>query len=233
MHRRSVLVATGGMLAVAGCVSNGEAEEENGEADDEAEEASAEIVETEIVEAPAQGTSGEDVVWLQVDVENPTTAAHGGIRLESTVIDEEGEELLSETHLTSYLPAETTLRYYHRGEFPPEDVDDFEVDVTEAHPAVRASELEDVSIESTELSAGGDLVNVQGEAEVANNDELDRIMVIAPIYDEAGYLRGTGTATEYNPEPTFEFGADSSGFRAPHVAETITDYDVFLFDDLP
>lgn len=225
MHRRSVLVATGGLLTVAGCVSN---DEPNGEE----QEASAEIVGTEIIDAPETGTTGEDVPWLQVDVENQSDVAHGGISLESTFYDDEGEPL-TETHRSSYLPAETTFRYYRREELPVDELEEVDVEIVEAHSQVRATELAGISVENTELSVGGDLINVQGEAVLSDTDEFERVTVIAPVYDEAGFLRATGTATEYSPAETFEFGADSSGVRAPHVADPIVDYEVRFFDDLP
>lgn len=226
MHRRSVLVATGGLLTVAGCVSNDDT-------DDEQQEATAEIVGTEVIDAPETGTAGEDVPWLQVDVENQTDAPHGGISLESTFYDDEASELLTETHLTSYLPAETTLRYYHQGDVTVDELEEIDVEIVEAQSQVRGTELEDISVETTDLSVGGDLINVQGEAELGTDDEFERVTVVALIYDEAGYLRGTGTATEYNPTETFEFGADSTGFRAPDVADPLDDYEILIFDDLP
>ncbi|WP_228434406.1 hypothetical protein [Natrarchaeobaculum aegyptiacum] len=225
-------MATGGLIAGAGCATNEEATDENGQRLDEDQEGSAEIVGTDVIEAPAQGTSGDDVPWLRVDVENPTDAPHGGIRLDSTFYDD-GNELSTETFRSSYLPAETTLRFYHRGESDPEELEEVEVEIVEAHPQVRGTELEGISVGTTDLSVGGDLINVQGEAELGTDDEFERVTVVALIYDEAGYLRGTGTATEYGPTETFEFGADSSGFRAPHVADPIDDYDVLFFDDLP
>ncbi|CAI50907.1 uncharacterized protein NP_6254A (plasmid) [Natronomonas pharaonis DSM 2160] len=230
MERRAFLMATGGAATIAGCTTGGNTEEENGDveyADDR--EASIEIADSTVI-----GASDDNVAdpWLQVDVENGTDVPHGGIRIESEVLDDDGTVLASNEHITSYLPPETTLRYFHEGAFEMDEFDSLEHDVTDAHAQVRSTKLEDITVTNTSLSAGGDLINVVGDLDLADSDH-DRVVVIAPIWDEAGRLRGTGTYIENSPTESFEFSADSSGFRAPGGAEPIDSYDVYAFDGFP
>lgn len=234
MERRTFLMATGGTVTIAGCTTGENTEDEN--ADDENDEdaddreASIEIVDSTVIDASSDDGAADP--WLQVDVENETDVPHGGIRIESEVLADDGTVLASNEHITSYLPPETTLRYFHEGHFEMDEVDSIEHDVVVAHAQVRSTELEDVTVTDTSLSVGGDLINVVGDLELADPDH-ERVVVVAPIWDDAGRLRGTGTYIENSPTESFEFSADSSGFRAPGSAEPIDSYDVLVFDDLP
>jgi len=236
MERRTFLVTTGGAVTIAGCTTGENRDDENGDDEDrddaEAEdrEASIEIVDSTVIDDSSDDGAADP--WLQVDVENETEVPHGGIRIVSEVLDDEGTVLASETHTTSYLPPESTLRYFHEGSFEMDEFDSIEHDIEVAHAQVRSTELEDVTVSNTDLSVGGNLINVVGDLELADPDH-DRVVVVAPIWDEAGRLRGTGTYIENSPTESFEFSADSPGFRAPGGAEPIDDYDVYVFDDLP
>ncbi len=236
MERRTFLVTTGGAVTIAGCTTGENRDDENGDDEDrddaEAEdrEASIEIVDSTVIDDSSDDGAADP--WLQVDVENETEVPHGGIRIVSEVLDDEGTVLASETHTTSYLPPETTLRYFHEGSFEMDEFDSIEHDIEVAHAQVRSTELEDVTVSNTDLSVGGNLINVVGDLELADPDH-DRVVVVAPIWDEAGRLRGTGTYIENSPTESFEFSADSNGFRAPDGAEPIDSYDVHVFDDLP
>ncbi len=231
MDRRSFLMVTGGMVTVSGCMGESFNDEaEGGESSDEDGEATAEVVETDVFADQSSGTRERN--WVQVDVENETTVDHGRVRIETTVLAEDGTELAADEHLTTYLPAETTLRYFHREEFELAAVDAIETEIVDAHSTVDSVALEDAVVSETSLSVGGDLINVVGNLELETTD-LERAVVVAPLYDEAGRLRGTGTHIENNPAETFEFGANSAGFRAPSESDDIDSYDVLVFDDLP
>ena len=227
-------MATGGAVTIAGCTTGENTDDENGDVEDDEDaddrEASIEIVDSTVIDASSDDGAADP--WVQVDVENETDVPHGGIRIVSEVLDDEGTVLASETHTTSYLPPETTLRYFHEGSFEMDEFDSIEHDIEVEHAQVRSTELEDVTVTDTSLSVGGDLINVVGDLELADADH-DRVVVVAPIWDEAGHLRGTGTYIENSPTESFEFSADSSGFRAPGGAEPIDSYDVYVFDDLP
>lgn len=222
MERRTFLLATGGTLSIAGCLSDGGPEEIEGEGD-------VEIVDTELLEEPSRDGS-TPVSWLRVDVENSGDGPHGQLEIESEFLADDGSVLDEGTHRTSYLPAETTLRYYLDGDFEMDEVDDVENEIVEANARIESSLL-DVTVENTELNLGGDVLTVLGdlEGDVAGADPL---LVVAAIYDESGRLRGTGTDIKFDPDPDerIEIDANSDGFRAPESSDEIESYDVLAFD---
>ena len=223
MKRRGFLLATAGAGTVAGCSSDDEHTADG--------EATAEIIEWDVFAAPARG-GGSNRSWLRVDVENETTVPHGRLEISSAVRSADGAVVADETHITSYIPPETTLRYYVQHDFEVDTVDTVDTEFVEANTRVARSRLDAVSVRNTELSAGGDVLNVTGDLEL-DGVESDRIAVVAPIYDENGRLRGTGTDILYDPPPTatVEFGANSNGFRAPKGSARLDSYDVLVFGD--
>ncbi|ELY47983.1 hypothetical protein [Natronorubrum bangense] len=223
MKRRGLLLATAGAVTVAGCSSDDE-QTADGEG-----EAAAEIIEWDVFAAPARG-GGSDRSWLRVAVENETAVPHGRLEITSTFRSADGSVVADGTHITSYIPPETTLRYYVQSNFEVDEVDTVDNEFVDANTQVARSALDAVSVQNTELSAGGDVLNVTGDLEF-DAVESDRIVVVAPIYDEDGWLRGTGTDILYDPSPTAtsEFGANSNGFRAPEGSAVLDSYDVLVF----
>ncbi|ELY62772.1 hypothetical protein C490_17192 [Natronobacterium gregoryi SP2] len=216
-----MLLATGGVATVAGCFSTDGTEQAD---------ATADFVDSNVLTAPPRDGS-TDTSWLRIDIENDTSAPHGRLEAESRVRSEDGTTMVTGEHVTSYLPANTTLRYFVDAEFEVDAVDAVENDVVEANTRVESTQLDDVTVRNTDLSAGGDVLNVTGEFSVGV-DEAERLVVVALIYDEAGRLRGTGTDIKYTLDTTepVEFGANSDGFRAPAGSTPLESYDVVVFD---
>ncbi|NGM69749.1 hypothetical protein G6M89_12140 [Natronolimnobius sp. AArcel1] len=222
MHRRGILAAAMA-VAVAGCSSDeDDSAAHEGEAD-------AEIVATDLLEGETSGTG-----WGRIEVENPTAAPHGRLEIDASILDEDGDILAEATHISAYIPPETTLRWYVRATAENDRLEggDIIAEITEATTQPERTRLDDATVHATDLSVGGDVVNVVGELDVPSTDK-QRVTVIALIYDVDGRLRGTGTDILYDPEPgtAVEFSANSNGFRAPAESPSIESYDVFAFGE--
>lgn len=226
MNRRGFLVATGGTLALAGCASNG------GDDDDEAtvREGTAEIVESEVFAAPLFSSGGgEEVPWLQIDVENSSDAPHGRLRVESRFLSD-GEVITTHEATTGYLPPETTWRYYTREEqLDLEAIDDVETEIADAEPQAMSTELEAATVLEENFSVGSTTVSISGEIDLGDEDP-ETVAVVVPVYDEGGRLRGTLTDTESDPTSSIEFSADTAHFRTPHERDEPDSYEILVFD---
>lgn len=217
------MLAVAGSVAVAGCSST---EDVDGD-----EEGDAELLETDAFTAPSVDGGG-NVSWLRIDVENRADAPHGRLEVGFEVTSADGTVIERGSRVASYLPPADALRLYVAGDFEMEEFDAVEAEIVAASARPERSRLEEATVSDTELSVGGDLINVTGELDVGDLD-ADRIAVVAPLYDADGRLRGTGLDVLYDPsgpEPV-EFGANGAGFRAPEGSAPIDSYDVLVFDD--
>ena len=193
-------------------------------------EASAEVVDSELLTEP----NGNDVPWVQVDVENETDVAHGTVRVESRFLSADGSVLDTREQFASYLPPETTWRYYLRSDADVDEVDTVENEIVTDYPQVRSEELEEVTVSNTSMATGADLVNVTGTLEVDDPD-VDRVVIVALIYDEHDQFLGTTNTVKPSFDPTqpVEFSSDSDGFRAPAEADEPDSFEILVFDDHP
>ncbi|ARS91181.1 hypothetical protein [Natrarchaeobaculum aegyptiacum] len=239
MRRRQVLVATTGVVGMAGCVTG----ERSGERDDTGESdrsdrpdriASATVVDANVLTAPYfSNGGGEETPWVRVDVENTESVPHGGLTVEHRLLDAEGTELTSSSRAGTYVPANATWRYFVREDADLESVEDVEAEIVDERATVDATLIEDVPVREPSLSFGGDLVTVDGDLEVGAVDE-STLFVVAPVHDDEDTFRGSCTHGIRDVDgDRVEFNADAAGFRTPDGYPAPTDTDVLVFDDRP
>ncbi|THE64730.1 hypothetical protein D8Y22_11510 [Salinadaptatus halalkaliphilus] len=222
------------MLAIAGCTwTDRSTEDHQSTGEDTAETASADISSSTVVAAPYRPPAGVDVPWIRLEITNEATAPHGRLEVVSTVDSTTEAAVESHQRFVSYVPPETTLRYYVRTNLEFDEFDDVTTDITDATPQIDSTQLEP-TVERTNFSAGSSLVSVTGELEV-DATELSRLFVVALVYDEEGQFRGTGTdiKTDPNLSAPIEFNADSDGFRTPVGNAQPASYEILAFDGLP
>ncbi|EMA39677.1 hypothetical protein [Halobiforma nitratireducens] len=238
MERRRFLLTAAGSVAVgtAGCSSNGDASEDGGiGALPSDRDADVELVDAESMTAPPRsGTAATP--WHRVDVENRSDVPHGRLEIGVRFLSENGDVLGTTERVVALLPGETTLRCYFEGEVDVDDLETAEAEIHDANAQVTSSPVDGVTIRNADLSAGGDVVNVAGELEVDDSGpaaDAERLVVVAPIYDEDGTFRGTGSDVLFGPAAgeTVGFGASSDGFRAPEDAAPLEAYELHVLDD--
>jgi hypothetical protein len=178
--------------------------------------------------------SNQEIPWSVVDIENPAQNPHGSAQLEIRFYD--AEENLLEARSSAYIdfiPAETTWRHYMRYYTEtPENVDSVTARIVEQQPRVTGS-LIDVEMEllnsnlDVDPEAGVDFV---AEVDIGDAD-IDRIVAIALLYDDAGRLRGSVRDVTTNPVQSVAVSAGNLVRTPPDLEdEQITDFSLYLFD---
>lgn len=236
MHRREYLglFGAGSLTFIAGCSSS----DSDGSSEDpgqETSEASIEIARSEYILANSV-TSQQDteIPWGVVDVENTSQAPHGPAQLQIRFYDSDENLLESMDGANiSYIPAETTWRYYQRYYTEtPDQLETVEARIVQNSPVVNAPQIEGEILNSNldvDPEAGVDLA-----AEVDIGDtSVDRISAIGLLYDDSGSLRGSISRVIRNPGDTVAISGGTLARTPPSLEdEQITNFELLLFDGL-
>jgi len=225
MRRRQALIAMGAALGLAGCTSDGPgtaepADRENPDGGTETVTRTAtRIPIRNCIEISRSALNSPSDGWATVEFENPTGQSCGDFTAQIRYYDESGSLLETSSAGVWYLPAGTTYREFL---YEPDGAADIEVEIAETGRLDYGSP--DVGeITSWDMTEGEPLdVTVTGE--VALNQDVDRLEVIAGLYDADDYLRGTpwdvGTSLPAGESWRFEI---SSSSRSPDSTPPITD----------
>jgi len=189
--------------------------------------ADAALISAGSVTAASSGT----VPWARIDVENTAEARHGLLTLQLRFYDESDSLLETRQGRVRTLPAETTWRYYHRFTQGVDTVDRLEASILEATPRPPRIVSDGASVVGSEMAADPESgVTVTGRVDVSR--EMDQLLAIALVYDDAGRLRGTLTAPGQSLPAgetwRFETVGDISIRTPPNVDAQPVDHEVLL-----
>lgn len=252
LSRRRILSASAGALVgLAGCASDSEnvnngstatvtTEDQPRETTEITEtqtstpEPSAEVIDSEVFEAPFfSDGAGDDVPWLRVDVQNSTETLHRDVSVETRFRDQNNEILATREQSTAVLPAGATWRYYSKHDFDMEEFNRAEQTITEQEVGTRGNFIENFEIlnASMDFDNSSGIVSLTGEIEL-NNSEIEDIVIASLIYDEEDQFRGAFRIRGENNQETVAFDGGLAGFGTPYDRPRPDDFEVILAEPL-
>ena len=187
-----------------------------------------------IIRAPSvTAPRDETIPWIQTEVTNNTSAAHGILELELRLYDSDNSILETRTAFTHYIPPEETWRDYTRyyTEYP-DRVDHVELRIGRQDATVRPHVIESAEVSSSTLdytAEGG--VDFAVEVNL-NTTPPDQVTVLALFYDSDGRYRGTIRGIETSPRRSVAMSGARIGLRTPpnREDEYVSGFTVVVFD---
>jgi len=177
-------------------------------------------------------TSYQDnkIPWGVIDIENISEYPLYYVQIQVRFYDE-AEELLEERRGNiDYVPAETTWRYYQRYYTEtPEKVDSVETRIVGVQSIVTASTINGEILNSNlDVDAEG-LTELDAEIEIGDT-EIERLYIIALLYDGAGRVRGSIRETRQNPPETVAISGGTLARTPPELDDAqVNSFEIFLF----
>jgi hypothetical protein len=231
------LAVSGSLLVtgLAGCAGGSESgSSTNGDGTAETVEPSAEVVGSNVFEAPffSDGT-GDNVPYLRIDVENSTDTLHREVSVETRFRDENGDILATREHSTAVIPAGATWRTYSQHSFDMSSFDEAEHTITDQKVGTRGNLVDDFEILNANMdfdNASG-VVSLTGEIELGNSDIGD-LVIVPLIYDAEDRFRGAFRILEENSQETIAFDGGLTGFGTPSGRSNPDDYEIIIAEPL-